>query len=88
MGVKVNFAGQSLHSPKTLIFLVTQMQKWMSPVERAWKTVQENGIICYVCMCGSRDIGVWKSWKTADSAFSATFYDFQMPISREPHMQT
>ena len=73
---------------KTPIFIVVQMQKWMPPVERAWKTVQENGIVCFVCMCGSRDIGIWISWKVAENAESAVFNDFQMPISREPHMQT
>ena len=84
----MNVAGESLHSPKTLTFLVTQIQKWMPPVERAWKHVQENGIVCYVCMCGSRDVDIWKSWKVAENAQSAVFHDFQMSISREPHMQT
>ena len=64
----------------------------MLPLERARKTVAENvaenGLVCYVWMCGSRDMEVWISWKTADSAISAISPDIQTPISREPHIQT
>ena len=49
------------------------MQKWVLPVESARKTVQENGMVCYVCMCSSWDISVWISGKTADSAVLAIF---------------
>ena len=28
----------------------------MLPFERAWKTIQENGMVCYVYMHGSQDI--------------------------------
>ena len=49
------------------------MQKWMLPMERARKTVKENGMICYVCKCSSWDNKVWISGKSADSAVLAIF---------------
>ena len=45
----------------------------MALMDRTRKTDQENGILYYVMMCGSRDIEVWKSQKTADSAFFTIF---------------
>ena len=82
------FLGQTPYTLKISFFRVAQMQKWMAPVERARNTGQENGMICYVWMCGSRDIQVWKSGKTADSALSADFADFQTGIYRELRIQT
>ena len=60
----------------------------MAPLETAHETSQENGMVFYVRMCGSRDMEVWKSEKTADSAYLAVFPVFQTFISREPHIQT
>ena len=35
----------------------------MAPMDRACKTDEENGILYYARMCGSRDIEVWKLQK-------------------------
>ena len=40
----------------------------MSPLERARKTDQENGIVYCICMFGSWDIVVWISEKCAKTA--------------------
>ena len=49
----------------------------MALMDGTRKTDQENVILYYVRMSGSRDIEVWKSQKTAESAFFTIFYDFQ-----------
>ena len=52
------------------------MQKWIVSLERAQKTDQENVMVCYVWICGSREIEIWKSEKTADSAYLTVFPNF------------
>ena len=39
-------------------FIFADMQKWVTPMKRAWKTDQENGMVYYTRMYGSRDIKI------------------------------
>ena len=41
---------------KIQIFKVAQMQKWMTPLERAGKTDEKNAMVRYDSIKSSRDI--------------------------------
>ena len=54
-----------------VFFRVSQMCIWIVPIERAWKTDLENGMVCYASMKTSRDMNDQKSIKSEKSAESA-----------------
>ena len=68
-GVIAKHVGVFLSNPSYTKIKFLEVTKRMNGtlMERTRKTDQENGILYYVMMCGSRDIEVWKSQKTADS---------------------
>ena len=56
---------------KILIFKVAQMQKWMTPLERAGKTDRKNCMARYDPMKTSPDMKDRKFMKSENSAESA-----------------
>ena len=64
--------------------ILAHIEKWVTPVKKAWKTDQENGMVYYVGMYGCRDIELWKSEKMLTQHYSPFLYDIQTSISQEP----
>ena len=57
------------------------MIKSLTPKDRAWKTDQENGMVCYILMKTSRVMKDLKLAKLDKSAESAKICSFQLKIS-------
>ena len=57
------------------------MLKLLTPKERAWKTDQEDGTVCYILMKSSQVMKDLKLAKLAESAESAKICSFQLKIS-------
>ena len=57
------------------------MLQSLTPMERAWKTDQKNGMVCYILMKTSRVMKGLKLAKLDKSAESAKMCSFQLKIS-------
>ena len=75
------FFYEILYRQKLPIFKVPEMSKSLTPKERAWKTDQENSVVCYILMKTSRVMKDLKLAKLDKSAESAKICSFQLKIS-------